>query len=87
MERIDYVDVTINVTKVDQWWETNSYWELTQSVTGFDSPSFGQRFMINVLYIIAKLILFFSYTFWIIIPAVIWWVVRRKRRSIFAGLD
>ncbi len=87
MERVEYVDISITITKTPNWFESNSYWELSRSISGFDSPDFGQRFMINVLYMTTRLITFFSYTFWIIIPALIWWVVRRKRQSIFAGLD
>lgn len=72
-------DVHITVQHVRPWWQTTSRYELEKSVTGFEQPSFGQSFWINVLFILRGLITFFSYTFWILIPLTVWWVWRKAR--------
>lgn len=69
--------VNINMEHVRPWWQTTSRYELEHSVTGFEDATFGQRFWINVLFIVRGALFLFSYTFWFIIPLTIWWSWKR----------
>ena len=87
MEQVEYADVSIAVTQIESWWRADSYYDMNKAIAGFESPGFAERLWINVLFVTSRLLIAFSYTFWIIIPLGIWWFMRRKRRSLFAGLD
>lgn len=71
--------ININMEHVRPWWQTTSRYELEESVTGFEDATFGQQFWINVLFIVRGTLFLFSYTFWFIIPLLIWWSWNRIR--------
>jgi hypothetical protein len=87
IERVEYVDVSITITTIESWINADSYWELNQAISGYDQPGFGERILINVAYVITRIILFLSYTFWILIPLGIWLGMKKRRNTLFSELD
>ena len=87
MERVEYVDLSIAISTIASWWSADSYRDVHRSIAGYESPGFLARLSINALFVITRVLIFFSYTFWFLIPLVVWRALRRKRTSLFAGLD
>ena len=87
IEQVEYVDISIAVSEIESWWSSDSYFELSQTITGYESPGFVERLLINVLFVLGALITIFTYTFWFVIPLVIWLIFRRRRKNLFAELE
>lgn len=64
--------ISINTQYIRPWWQATNYYELEKSITGLGQKTFGQSIWINVLFVLRALIVVFSYTFWFVIPIIIW---------------
>lgn len=86
-DRVEYVDISLYVNHIPSWWQAGDYHELRQSFAGYTDPSLGQKVLINFIYVVSKLLVLLSYTFWLIIPFLIWRWRRSRERKMFQALD
>ncbi len=78
MDRVEYVDVNINITSIPSFWKASRMSEIQKLYSGFNQISMWDKLIINVLHVIIIFLRILSYTFWII-PIVIWIIILRRR--------
>lgn len=78
-DRIDYADVTINLTKIPSWHQAKSFQELKTALSGFNDLTIGGQIILNILFGLVIIISILSYTFWILIIVGVWLIWRKRK--------
>lgn len=87
MERVDFVDVGLNLRIIHSFWRAGGIDDIRLLYSGFENASIWDNLIINVLHIIIIFLKILSYTFWII-PIIVWIIIKKKRQKKFlAELD
>lgn len=85
LDRVDYVEVTVNIEVIRSFLRSTNYDDIEQSFMGFDEPGLLQQLGLNILFLFVFAILVLSYTFWFWIPVLIglaiWFRKRRLRKK------
>ena len=80
LNRVEMIDVVLRIEMVPKWGSATTLSELERSWYGFEDPSMFQQLFLNALFVLLKILLVLSYTFWLIVPLFIWHVWKRKER-------
>lgn len=76
LDRVEYVDVVLNITVIPSFWHASSLQDFRQLYVGFGQPTLLDQLKINATAIVLLVLHALSYFFWLI--PIVWWIWWRK---------